>query len=749
MATVTLATLQNMRKELVNSRYYLNIRSGYMAPVTLHCSYGDSGETITFYIFDGGDELDLTGSTVSVHGTRRDGANFGPYSCTVSGNSVSFQLQSAMTAVEGGGIAEFTISKSESTIGTANFGIMVEDAVFPNGVSYDSDPSVYQDILRYVQGQSAELMLDYNSKIAEEVNARISADNANTDAISVERARIDNYLTSGTAATDSELIDIRVKFDGTTADSAGNAVREQISSLEDRFSDIFDTDTSPNVFNGVFHSGYMNLSGGITASTDYSYTDRIPVTKTTFIAIGSNIVNSRRQNVQLRFVTAFDASGNALSSYGLQNAGNDNYVDTNGATVITLNSAVKFIVLSIYKPDSKYSNISVSFDTASIDYFPYGDSYEIKLESLPEAISSIISPNVFNGTFHTGYMNMDGGVSTSTTDYSYTDKIAVTGVSFIVTGDNIVNGRRQNCNIRFVTAFDADKNVLSSYGQQNVGSQTYIDTDGANVITLNAAVKYIVITIYKPAALYTNISISFDVNTTDYVPFGLNVSGGTNSKKDVIHSYLRGKTVAVFGDSLMYGAGSSGKGPADILAEKYDMSINKYCVSGSTMGVRTDDETYTVDEVHHIAKQVRNAIAAGITPSIIIFNGGTNDIGGSIPKGSITTVYTQPASESYFADGFETVAYLLNKNFVGIPMVYIRAHNMSSRTYAGQIEYGELGVQIAEKWGIYVIDMYKRMNTQLEEYRTAYLEDYTHPNLAGYTKYYIPAIEEFIYNKLI
>lgn len=163
------------------------------------------------------------------------------------------------------------------------------------------------------------------------------------------------------------------------------------------------------------------------------------------------------------------------------------------------------------------------------------------------------------------------------------------------------------------------------------------------------------------------------------------------------------------------------------------------------MGVRTDNPQYTVDEAHHIAKQVRNAIAANIKPDIIIFNGGTNDIGGQIPIGTMSEVYTRPNTESYFADGFETVAYLLMTNFVGVPMIYMRAHNMSSRSYAGQISYGELGNQIAEKWGIRTVDMYKRMNTQLADYRTAYLADYTHPNAAGYNKYYIPAIEDFVF----
>lgn len=242
MATVTLASLQNMRKELVNSRYYLNIRSGYMAPVTLHCSYGDSGETVTFYIFDGGDELDLNGSVASVHGTRKDGANFGPFSCTIDGNAVSFQLQSTMTAVEGGGIAELTITKGTATVGTCNFGLMVEDAVFPNGVAYDSDPSVYQDILAYVQSIPASLTADYTSLIGAEANARAAAiaqekservteQTSSKSDIATIREELNNFITSGTAAGDAELVDIRVQSDAITSPTAGQAVRSEVKAV--------------------------------------------------------------------------------------------------------------------------------------------------------------------------------------------------------------------------------------------------------------------------------------------------------------------------------------------------------------------------------------------------------------------------------------------------------------------------------------------------------------------------------------
>ena len=52
--------------------------------------------------------------------------------------------------------------------------------------------------------------------------------------IDILQSRMDTLtaLPEGSTAGDAELIDIRVKVDGTTAPTAGTAVREQISELK-------------------------------------------------------------------------------------------------------------------------------------------------------------------------------------------------------------------------------------------------------------------------------------------------------------------------------------------------------------------------------------------------------------------------------------------------------------------------------------------------------------------------------------
>ena len=68
-------------------------------------------------------------------------------------------------------------------------------------------------------------------------SARIDELNQN---LGVERARIDSLtkLPEGSTTGDAELQDIRVKADGTTATSAGNAVREQVGELKGDLGDL-------------------------------------------------------------------------------------------------------------------------------------------------------------------------------------------------------------------------------------------------------------------------------------------------------------------------------------------------------------------------------------------------------------------------------------------------------------------------------------------------------------------------------
>lgn len=87
---------------------------------------------------------------------------------------------------------------------------------------------------------------------------------------SVQSARMDTFtsLPEGSTSGNAELADIRVGANGTTYDTAGNAVRGQIGELKSDLSDLDDLRyrkiLSDNLFDGRFdESGYISSSGDL------------------------------------------------------------------------------------------------------------------------------------------------------------------------------------------------------------------------------------------------------------------------------------------------------------------------------------------------------------------------------------------------------------------------------------------------------------------------------------------------------
>lgn len=248
---------------ILNQKRILNLIPKISAPVTLHVSQGDVGTEIQFTLVKG-DELFVNPGNVSasVHGVREDGANFGAFTCTLSGSTVSFPLHSEMTAVKGSALAEIVIvDNGGNKVGSANFAILVEESVFPLGVTYDNDVSVYESILAYVQTIPAQVEADItaavaqetqarqladnaiNTALANEANARLSGDsteaNTRASAISNLQSQINQIIApSGEAPSSAEVQNARITIDNETKATLGEAIRSQVQELRDDFEGI-------------------------------------------------------------------------------------------------------------------------------------------------------------------------------------------------------------------------------------------------------------------------------------------------------------------------------------------------------------------------------------------------------------------------------------------------------------------------------------------------------------------------------
>lgn len=228
---------------ILNQKRILNLIPKTSAPVTIHVSQGDVGTEIEFTLVKGDELFVNTGNlSASVHGVREDGANFGVFTCTLSGSSVKFPLHTEMTAVKGSAIAEIVLVDSQGNkVGSSNFGIMVEESVFPLGVTYDNDVSVYESILAYVQSIPAQISDDYNTKIISINNALEEEVIARSTSDSLLNTRIDEIIApSGEAPNPSEVVDARIGYDTTVYDTLGDAIRTQITDLKDALNNNID-----------------------------------------------------------------------------------------------------------------------------------------------------------------------------------------------------------------------------------------------------------------------------------------------------------------------------------------------------------------------------------------------------------------------------------------------------------------------------------------------------------------------------
>lgn len=350
---------------ILNQKKILNLIPKVSAPVTIHVSQGDVGTQIEFTLVKGDEVFVNPGNvTASVHGIREDGANFGPFTCTLSGSKVTFPLHSEMTAVKGSALAEIVlVDNGGNKVGSANFGVLVEESVFPLGVTYDNDVSVYESILNYVQSIPAQLenaLSTTNANLASEISARTNAD-------TLINKRIDELIApSGEAPNPQEIIDARIGADNVTYDTLGDALRGQVTTLK------MTLENEETLFyNGVTKNAIINSDGSVVQNNYYFTSD--------FIEVNENIGTVEVYNKT-------GASSTIISAYY---DSSKNYI-ANTYDTRTVNPGRVFN----YNSEAKYIRFS-----ASLNVYP-----NIRVKRVP--VSSSFNLNFTN--FEYGTFNEDG-----------------------------------------------------------------------------------------------------------------------------------------------------------------------------------------------------------------------------------------------------------------------------------------------------------------------------------------------------
>lgn len=180
----------------------------------------------------------------------------------------------------------------------------------------------------------------------------------------VARQRIDNLakLPEGSTTGDAELRDIRIGYDGTEYENAGEAVRGQIGSLSEDLDDITVNVLPKNLFNWetITDGKYLNPeTGNLNTNEDYWASDFMDVES------GHTLLASvNGESTYLFYVVAYDASKKRIGA-SIENIWR-----------YEIPSETKYIrVCSIKSNIPLYSNLQIEYDIYT-QYTPYFAPYK-------------------------------------------------------------------------------------------------------------------------------------------------------------------------------------------------------------------------------------------------------------------------------------------------------------------------------------------------------------------------------------
>lgn len=345
-----------------------------------------------------------------------------------------------------------------------------------------------------------------------------------------------------------------------------------------------------------------------------------------------------------------------------------------------------------------------------------------------------------------GFLDLSGK-HFDATNYYYTDFIPFDSTMSIqllrANTSNLFRATSYNqTNMRFVTTYDINKNVINASGQQNVS--TYFNTNDVNV-------KYVRITIlsgYIDDAKNNTMLTYGDTPPSSYLytPAGYTLNNLITSNK---YSNLVAKRVIVLGDSIAFGEGSGGDGIASLLAEKCGCTTKNYAVSGATV---VQSSNCLLQQYDKLISDHTNGSVFLCEPDYIVFDGGANDmVTGKLSKlGDLSDYYGNTLSTDNFTGAFETLIRNLQTTFPKTKLIYFTNHHMQTRNKVNMDTYFGRAKEIMQKYGVEVVDIYSisGLNTAHGTQHAEYVPDRTHPNRKGYLKYYLPYIVNAMNNSI-
>ena len=319
---------------------------------------------------------------------------------------------------------------------------------------------------------------------------------------SVQSARMDTFtsLPEGSTSGNAELADIRVGADGTTYDTAGNAVRGQISELKSDLGDIekdfnkFLVPNNRNLLNPIYVKSdkYLNDDG---IAIDNSYGWGV----SGFVEVESGKKYST--NFQLTQCFYYDSNKNKIAKVnGTEITFNEKYT----TDIVPINA--KYIRFSMYPSNPHYLNGTMMMieGSGTVAYVPFERTLKTVNDEKDEIESIIGNRKVLN--WEDGKLLVNGVVGTS-------DAFALAMVDVYPNEKIIVKTGLDGT--ATVTLFDSDGGIIKNYTSSDGES-----ADGSNIIrklTISAPsnAKTIGVSCFKNALSTSDAYVgSFDIYNT-------------------------------------------------------------------------------------------------------------------------------------------------------------------------------------------------------------------------------------------
>lgn len=184
----------------------------------------------------------------------------------------------------------------------------------------------------------------------------------------------------------------------------------------------------------------------------------------------------------------------------------------------------------------------------------------------------------------------------------------------------------------------------------------------------------------------------------------------------------QGKTLAILGSSVAYGACSLADGPGEYIARRLDMRLVKEAVSGTTLA-DLDDSSY----VHRLDTR----LPASLPVDVFICQLSTNDASHGVPLGNAgdTDTHTVAGALKHIA---ETVRERWN-----CPLIYFTGAYFDSPRYQAMVD---LLFEMQRIHGFGIIDLWNdaAWNAIPDDRRALYMHDPVHPTRAGYRDWWGP-----------